>query len=89
MQEVDHYMKQPQLPASVMSWNYTRFNRLPRCPHGLGWQETYSPSLGVLLVWNGYFQLRLDRTRERMELLRKLEEAEKMHEMQVLAKAQS
>ncbi|KAH8915499.1 hypothetical protein BT69DRAFT_876488 [Atractiella rhizophila] len=34
-------------------------------------------------------KLRLDRTRERMELLRKLEEAEKMHEMQVLAKAQS
>ncbi|KAH8928271.1 hypothetical protein BT69DRAFT_1346693 [Atractiella rhizophila] len=34
-------------------------------------------------------KLRLDRTRERMELLRKPEEAEKMHEMQVLAEAQS
>ncbi|KAH8922359.1 hypothetical protein BT69DRAFT_1282347 [Atractiella rhizophila] len=89
MQEVDHYMKQPQLPASVISSNCESFNRLPRCPHGLGWQETCSPSLGALLVWNGYFQLRLDRTRERMELLRKLEGAEKMHEMQVLAEAQS
>ncbi|KAH8914799.1 hypothetical protein BT69DRAFT_1325953 [Atractiella rhizophila] len=34
-------------------------------------------------------KLRLDRTRERMELLGKLEEAEKMHEMQVLAESQS